>query len=80
MKCIIGKYEQTHPGLMTVSLERGESIVIIKKVPAEICSNCGEYYLSSAISEQILQKAEVAVNNGAEVEVIRYAARSKCYL
>lgn len=74
MKCIICKHEQTQPGLVTVTLERGESIVIIKKVPAEICSNCGEYYLSRTIAEQVLQKAEVAVNNGAEVEIVKYAA------
>lgn len=73
MKCIICKHE-TQPGLVTITLERGESVVIIKKVPAEICSNCGEYYLSSAIAEQVLQRAEIAVNNGAEVEIIRYAA------
>lgn len=74
MKCVICKHEQTQLGLVTVTLERGESVVIIKKVPAEICSNCGEYYLISTIAEQVLQKAEVAVNNDAEVEIVKYAA------
>ncbi|WP_242037782.1 YgiT-type zinc finger protein [Tolypothrix sp. FACHB-123] len=46
----------------------------LKKVPAEICDNCGEYYLSDAVTEQVLQKAESAINNGAELEIIRYAA------
>lgn len=45
-----------------------------KKVPAEICDNCGEYYLSDAVTEQVLQKAESAINNGAELEILRYAA------
>lgn len=61
-------------GLVTVTLERDESIIIIKKVPAEICDNCGEYYLSDVITEQVLNRSEVAINNGAEVEIIRYAA------
>lgn len=74
MKCVICKHGQTKLGLVTVTLERDECIVIIKKVPAEVCDNCGEYYLSDAITEQVLEKAEVAVNNGAEVEIIRYAA------
>lgn len=74
MKCVICKYGQTNPGLVTVTLEREESIVIIKKVPAEVCDNCGEYYLSDEITEQVLQRAEKAIANGAEVEIIRYAA------
>jgi YgiT-type zinc finger domain-containing protein len=74
MKCVICKHGETKAGLVTVTLERDESIVVIKKVPAEICDNCGEYYLSDAITEQVLNRAEVAVSNGAEVEIIKYAA------
>lgn len=74
MRCGICKRGQTKPGLVTVTLERDESIVIIKKVPAEVCDNCGEYYLSDDITEQVLQRAEIALNNGAEVEILRYAA------
>ena len=59
---------------MTVTLERENSIVIIKQVPAEVCDNCGEYYLSDRITEEVLQRAETAVGNGAEVEILRYAA------
>ena len=73
MNCIICKNGETSPGLVTVTLERGESITI-KKVPAEVCNNCGEYYLSNQITEEILHRAEIAANNGAEVEIIRYAA------
>ncbi|HAX77926.1 MAG TPA: hypothetical protein DCY88_19310 [Cyanobacteria bacterium UBA11372] len=74
MKCVICKHGQTNPGLVTVTLERENSLVVIKKVPAEVCDNCGEYYLSDAITSQVLQRAEVAINNGAEVEIIRYVA------
>ncbi|WP_223280103.1 YgiT-type zinc finger protein [Nostoc sp. PA-18-2419] len=38
-------------------------------MPAEICDNCGEYYLDDTITEEVLQRAEIAVNNGAEVEI-----------
>ncbi|BAZ10546.1 hypothetical protein NIES4071_23690 [Calothrix sp. NIES-4071] len=74
MKCVICKHGETKPVLVTVTLERDESIVVIKKVPAEVCNNCGEYYLNDNITEQVLERAYVAVNNGAEVEIIRYAA------
>ncbi|MFB2836562.1 type II toxin-antitoxin system MqsA family antitoxin [Floridanema evergladense] len=74
IRCLTCKHGQSNPGLVTVTLEREESIVIIKKVPAEVCDNCGEYYLSDEITEQVLQRAEIAIANGTEVEIIRYAA------
>ncbi|MDZ8084457.1 MAG: type II toxin-antitoxin system MqsA family antitoxin [Nostoc sp. DedQUE12b] len=74
MKCIICKHGETKPGLITVILERDECIIVLKKVPAEICDKCGEYYLSDTVTEQVLGKAESAINNGAELEIIKYAA------
>ncbi|MDZ8029990.1 MAG: type II toxin-antitoxin system MqsA family antitoxin [Nostoc sp.] len=74
MRCVICQHGETKPGLVTVTLERDECIIVLKKVPAEICDNCGEYYLSDAVTEQVLEKAESAINNGAELEIIRYAA------
>ncbi len=74
MKCVLCKQGETQPGEVTVTLERGETIVLFKKVPADICENCGEYYLSAAVTEQVMARAEKAVRNGAEVEILRFAA------
>jgi YgiT-type zinc finger domain-containing protein len=74
MECVICKHGKTQPGLVTVTLERDDCIVILKQVPADVCENCGEYYLSESVTEEVLNKAEDAVNKGAEVEIIRYAA------
>ena len=48
--------------------------MILKRVPAEVCDNCGEYYLSSDVAAEVLARAELAVKNGAEVEILRFAA------
>jgi YgiT-type zinc finger domain-containing protein len=74
MQCVICKHGQTYPGVVTVTLERENTIVILKSVPAEVCENCGEYYLSESVTASVLDRAEIAVNNGTEVEIIRYAA------
>jgi len=74
MKCIFCKQSETHPGKVTVTLQRGETTVIIKGVPADVCKNCGEYYLSEDITEQVLARAEEAVKKGTEVEILRFAA------
>ena len=74
MRCVICKQGQTHNGLTTVTLARGQTTIVIKDVPAEICENCAEYYLSEEVTERVQALAERAVQDGAEIEVLRYAA------
>ena len=74
MNCVLCRHGKTRPGLVTVTLNREETTVILKRVPAEVCDNCGEYYLSSEVSDKVLKKAESAVQSGAEVEILRFAA------
>jgi YgiT-type zinc finger domain-containing protein len=74
MKCVICREGQTAPGQATVTLQRGGSTIIFKNVPAQVCANCGEYYLSESVADQLLTRAEAAVQSGAELEVIRFAA------
>ncbi len=71
MECVICRNGVTRKGKVTVTLERKGTVVIIKQVPANVCNNCGEYYLDADMTKQILQKAEEAYNKGAEIEVIK---------
>jgi YgiT-type zinc finger domain-containing protein len=74
MKCVICKHGVTTPGLTTVTLNRDDAIVVFEAVPADICQNCGEYYLSDDITGILLNRAEMAISSGSEVEIQRYAA------
>lgn len=74
MQCVICKHGQTQPGLVTVVLERENAPVILKQVPAEVCENCGEYYLNQTVTDLVLNCAEEAVNKGAELKIIGYVA------
>lgn len=74
MQCVICKQGETRPGTATVTLERGSTTVLIKGVPADVCENCGEYYLSDEMTDRVLAMAEQAVAHGAEIEVLRFAA------
>ena len=56
MDCALCKVGTTEKGLVTVTLEKGNSIILIKDVPADVCSNCGHYYLSEEINAEVLQK------------------------
>ena len=74
MKCVICRQGETLSGHVTATLQRGETTVLLKGVPAEICDNCGEYYLSEEVTGQVLDRAEEAARNGAEVGILRFAA------
>lgn len=74
MKCVLCKHGETQSGKVSVTLNRGETVVVIKEVPAEVCGQCGEYYVDEATTARIMAMAEEAVKHNAEVEIIRYAA------
>ncbi|HEY5475462.1 MAG TPA: type II toxin-antitoxin system MqsA family antitoxin [Tepidiformaceae bacterium] len=74
MGCTLCRTGRAKPGEATVTLQRGGTTVIIKAVPADVCDNCGEYYLSEEVSERLMDCAEAAVRRGAEVEILRYTA------
>ena len=74
MRCVLCKHGSTQRGETTVALTRGDTTVVIKGVPAEVCETCGEPYLDEDTTGWVLDRAEQAVRNGAEVEIVRFAA------
>ncbi|MCH7800683.1 MAG: type II toxin-antitoxin system MqsA family antitoxin [Chloroflexi bacterium] len=74
MKCVICKHGNTVAETVTVTLNRGKSTFVFKRVPAQVCDNCGEEYLGEEVSTSLLELAEEAVNSGVEIEVREYVA------
>jgi YgiT-type zinc finger domain-containing protein len=71
MECVICKNGKTRKGKATVTLERNGTVVVIKEVPAQVCQNCGEYYLDEEMANEVLKRAEQSVKNGSEIEIIK---------
>ena len=61
-------------GKTNVMLERDVNFVIIKNVPADVCPNCGEYYLSELIADKVLKQADIAFRKNEEVQVLQLKA------
>ena len=74
MTCVICKSGETQPGTATVTLEREGATVVIKRVPARVCKNCGEEYVEESVTASLLETAEEAVRAGVQVDVRTYAA------
>jgi YgiT-type zinc finger domain-containing protein len=74
MQCVICQYGETEPGTTTVALTREDATIVIRDVPAQICTICGEYYVDAATGKRLSQIAEQAVHEGVQVDVRRYQA------
>ena len=76
MRCIICKQGETKPGLATVTLERDGLTIVFKRVPAQVCANCGEEYVDESAAAGLLKTAEEMARAGTQVEVRQYLASS----
>ena len=74
MLCTICKQGETHPGHVTVTLERGNTAVVFKRVSAQVCENCGEAYVDHEVTTRLLAEAEAAVKAGVQVEIREFVA------
>jgi YgiT-type zinc finger domain-containing protein len=69
VKCVICKQGETEPGHTTVTLERDRAVLIFEMVPAEVCANCGEAYVSEEVTARLLEEAEGVVLARVHVDV-----------
>jgi YgiT-type zinc finger domain-containing protein len=76
MKCVVCRHGETRPGHTTVTLERGGGALVIRKVPAEVCENCGEAYVSAEVTRTLLESARETLKAGVEVDIREFASSS----
>ena len=62
------------PGSTTFTADLGESLVVIRNVPAKICEQCGEEWLSDEVFQQIEQIVAKAKQEHRQFEVLSLAA------
>ncbi len=74
MKCTICRHGTTTDGHTTIVLEREQTTVVFKKVPAQICNNCGEEYVSAEVNESLLSQAHAEWERGITLEMLDFAA------
>jgi YgiT-type zinc finger domain-containing protein len=74
MKCAICRHGTTTEGYTTIVLERDQTTIVFKKVPAQICGNCGEEYVSAAVNKALLSHAHEEWEQGIILEMLNFAA------
>lgn len=74
MRCVIRKQGETQLETATVTLERANLTLVIKRVPAQVCQNCGEEYVDEETTLQLFRTAEEVAQAGAQVDIREYIA------
>ncbi|MFO7750002.1 MAG: type II toxin-antitoxin system MqsA family antitoxin, partial [Desulfobacteraceae bacterium] len=74
MKCAICRNGHTENGFTSVILERKNTTLVFKRVPAQICDNCGEEYISSEVNRKLLRHARDETDRGITLELLEFAA------
>jgi YgiT-type zinc finger domain-containing protein len=59
MKCVVCKNGETKKGTTTVTFDRDGITLVVKEVPAQVCTNCGEDYVDGTVTREILSLAEL---------------------
>jgi YgiT-type zinc finger domain-containing protein len=74
MKCAICRNGTTLDGHVTIVLERDQTTLVFKHVPAKICDNCGEEYISAEVNRVLFRRAREEIRRGVVLEMLNYAA------
>ena len=71
MECFMCK-GKTEKQLVNYIVDMGKTVIIIKEVPANVCTQCGERYFD----DEVMEKLEKIIDNvkkiAVEISVVRY--------
>lgn len=72
MKCVVCQRADTRRGVATIALRRGDATFVLKKVPAQVCPNCGEEYVDAKVTAEVLRSTENLARGGAQMDIRRF--------
>ena len=60
------------PGSTTYSVDLGDGVVVVRSVPAQICSQCGEEWIDSQTAQALEEIVKTAKKGHRQVEVLAF--------
>ena len=71
MKCFMCKGEMENK-LTNFTLDLGTCIVIVKNVPSQVCTQCGEVSYSDEVARNLEKIVNSTRNNSAKIAIFNY--------
>ena len=72
MKCLVCK-GHTEDKLTTFMVDLNNCIIIVKNVPSQVCSQCGEVSYSNDVTKHLEELVSTMKNAIAEIAVLNYS-------
>ncbi len=76
-RCVSCRTGHLEKGTTTTTIERDDTVVVFKNVPAFVCRQCGEAYLDGKVVDRLQDEFEAAYEAGAIVDVRRWRGESQ---
>lgn len=77
MICLICRQAEIVDGFSSIGFERGEFRLMVGKVPAHVCPNCGEAYVDEEVAADLLRIVEEVSRTGIPAGVHEYSRRKE---
>jgi YgiT-type zinc finger domain-containing protein len=72
MNCLICRQAEIVDGFTSITFEREEFRFLIRRVPAQICPNCGEAIVDEDVAIHLLSEAEDSFAQGLPEDAREY--------
>ena len=79
MNCFLCK-GNIEDNVTTFMVDIGNCIVIVKNVPSQVCSQCGETSYSDSVAKKLEQIVNSARNAVTEIAIVNYPDRVAWYI
>ena len=63
---------EMHDGITAAPFLIADKVMVIKDVPAEVCSDCGEAYMKSSVVDKVEKILDKLEDLHSEISVINY--------
>jgi len=73
MICLICRESEIERGFTSIQFQRGEIHLVIGRVPALLCTHCGEGYVTQQVAAKLLSHAEMMSEQGVLEGAIEYS-------
>ena len=73
MICLVCRQAETMDSFISATFERDEARLVIKQIPTQVCSSCGEAYVEESVAVALLGQLEELSAMGIMETVIKFA-------
>lgn len=70
--CVICRGVESHHGVTTLTVERGQMTLVLKGVPARVCDTCEEGYVDETTTRTVEELVDRLQTTGVELSVAQY--------